>query len=80
MDRCDVMERALRNALHECLELRQRNLSSCMTRDSWISDHPCPKCGSRVSVTEIDEDHGDIRYECLNPGCDYRGYEDGPDY
>jgi lysyl-tRNA synthetase class I len=49
-------------------------------RDTWISRTPCPKCGSKVLVTEIDEIHGDIRYECCNSACDYHGYEEGPDY
>jgi Zn ribbon nucleic-acid-binding protein len=48
-----------------------------MARDSWISRSPCDKCGGKVTVTEIDEDHGDVRYECLE--CGDHGYEDGPD-
>ena len=51
-----------------------------MARDSWISRTPCPRCGSPVSVTEIDEDRGDVRYECTQSACTYHGYEDGPDY
>ena len=47
--------------------------------DTWISHTPCPKCGGQVHVTEIDEDHGDVRYECLNESCDYHGIEEGPD-
>lgn len=46
-------------------------------RDSWISPHPCAKCGGKVAVTEIDEIHGDIRWECLE--CPAYGYAEGPD-
>lgn len=48
--------------------------------DTWMSATACPKCGSPVKVTEINEDHGDIRYHCTNKSCDYAGIEEGPDY
>jgi hypothetical protein len=51
-----------------------------MARDTWVSKTACPICGGRVHVTEIDEDHGDVRYYCMSTGCAYRGVEEGPDY
>ena len=46
-------------------------------RDTWISDYPCKKCGGAVKVEEIDEIHGDVRWECLK--CGAHGIEEGPD-
>lgn len=48
-----------------------------MPRDKWISANPCAKCGGTVEVTEVNEDHGDVRWNCLM--CGAVGYEEGPD-